>query len=68
MAWIEYNGIHINLDLVRAFWWKREDALKATMYLEYGNGEVVTIKDDFQHKYWDACHATGQKRSERVGE
>lgn len=68
MAWIEDNGVHINMDLVRSFWWKREDTLKATLYLEYGNGEVVTIKDDLQQKYWHACHATGQKRSERVGE
>lgn len=67
MAWIEVKGVHINLDLVRSFWWKREDALNATLYLEYGNGEVVTIKDNLQDKYILACHATGQKRSERVG-
>ena len=68
MAWIENNGVHINMDWVRSFWWKREDTLNATLYLDYGNGEVVTIKDNFQQKYWDACHATGQKMSKRAGE
>lgn len=65
---IEYNGVHINLDWVRSFWWKRENTLNANLYLDYGNGEVVTIKDNFQEKYWDACHAAGQKLSERAGE
>lgn len=61
MSWIEINDYHINMDQVRSFWWKREDAFTANLYLEYGNGEVIAFKDGWQLLYHRACQATGQK-------
>lgn len=61
MAWIEDNGVHINLERVRSFWWERENTFKAYLYLDYGNGEVIKIEDPWQKKYWGACFAIEKK-------
>lgn len=60
MAWIEANGKHINLDLVRSFWWERHDTFTATLYLEYSDGYVEEIPDPYRVKHMSLCVKTGQ--------
>ena len=60
MGWIENNGVHINMDLVRSFW-RETESFNAFLCLDYGNGDVVKIEDLMGSKYYSACIATGQE-------
>ena len=65
LRWIEINGVHINMGMVRSFWWDRIDGLAAYLYLAYGDGDVVTFEDPYQTIYRKVCNATCQNMSER---
>lgn len=59
MAWVEFNGVHINMELVRKFWWERIDTYTAHLCLEYGSGEVLVFDDPHQGRYYRALTAVG---------
>lgn len=59
MAWIKHDGLAINLDRVQTFWWEREDAFCAHLYLRYGPDNVVKIEDEFMILYQGALLACG---------
>lgn len=61
MAWIKHGDVHINMELVRSFWWERKDTHNAYLYLTSWNGEIATFDDPYQSLYWKACNATKQQ-------